>query len=110
MSWREAVGGQLATPAQALRRVRPGDTVAVAPYTSTPLTLCRALHARRHELSGVRIEHGAGHFPWDAEGAAGGEPRENGQEIACVKLDGSAAERVPIDHTRSISQVEQVTG
>src|SRR5262249_13594933 len=71
VSWREAVGGRLATPAEALRRVRPGDTVAVAPYTSTPLTLCPALHAPRPDLSCVRLRHRSGHVPWGERGAAG---------------------------------------
>jgi 4-hydroxybutyrate CoA-transferase len=102
VSWREAVGGRLTTPAEALRRVRPGDTVAVAPYTSTPLTLCRALHARRHELSGVRIEHGAGHFAWDAEGAAGGEPFTLVTNYATpdhrAAVNAGRAEYLPVSH------------
>ncbi|TMB18298.1 MAG: hypothetical protein E6J71_12685 [Deltaproteobacteria bacterium] len=102
MSWREAVGGRLTTPAEALRRVRPGDTVAVAPYTSTPLTLCRALHARRHELTNVRIEHGAGLFAWDAEGAAGGEPFTVVTNYATtadrVGVNAGRVEYLPVSH------------
>ena len=65
--WRDLHHTRLATPAEALAAVRPGDTVAVASFSNTPYTLCRALAARRRELRGLRVEHMAALFPWAAE-------------------------------------------
>ena len=64
--WRE----RLATADQALRAVRPGDAVAVASFSHTPHTLCRALAARAGELRGVRVDHLASLFPWDPDAFA----------------------------------------
>jgi acyl-CoA hydrolase len=55
----------LVTPAEAVARIRPGDVVAVAPFTCTPQTLCQALIERvRGGLSGIRIDHPAALSPW----------------------------------------------
>ena len=54
------------TPAEAVRRIKPGDAVAVAPFTCTPQTLCQALLARIRsgDLDRVRIDHPASLSPW----------------------------------------------
>ena len=64
MAWRQRLGKKLADPEDVAARVSSGDRVAVAPYTSTPATLCEALYARRKELRQVRIDHPAGLFAW----------------------------------------------
>lgn len=64
MDWREAVADKLISPEEAVAGVKPGDRVTVAPFTTTPFTLCEALYERRHELSGLRIDHPAGLFSW----------------------------------------------
>jgi len=68
--WRDRQRERLATADQALRAVRPGDTVAVASFSNTPHTLCRALAARAGELRGVRVDHLASLFPWDPDAFA----------------------------------------
>ena len=64
MNWREMVGDKLMSPEEAVKVVKSGDQVVVAPITCTPFTLCQALYERRHELQGVRIDHFAGLFSW----------------------------------------------
>jgi len=64
--WRE----RLVTATEALRVVRAGDSVAVASFSNMPYTLCRALVARAGELGGVRVDHLASLFPWDADAFA----------------------------------------
>ena len=66
VGWRE----RLVTTEEALRVVRAGDSVAVASFSNTPYTLCRALAARAGELGGVRVDHLASLFPWDADAFA----------------------------------------
>src|SRR3954447_10172922 len=65
-NWRDRCRSKLVTPAEAVSRIRPGDTVAVAPFTCTPHTLCHALLARvRTEgLAGIRVDHPASLSPW----------------------------------------------
>ena len=64
MEWQERLGKNLASPAEAVGVVKSGDRVALAPFTTTPFTLCAALYERRNELEGVRIDHPAGLFSW----------------------------------------------
>ena len=64
MNWREMVSDRLVSPAEAVREVKSGDTVAIAAINCTPYTLCQALYDRRPELSEVRIDHPAPLFPW----------------------------------------------
>ncbi|MDE0001795.1 MAG: hypothetical protein OXQ29_03780 [Rhodospirillaceae bacterium] len=66
MDWREHCQDKLTTAQEAAGLVRSGDTVAVATYTSTPVTLCRALYDRgmSGELHNVRIDHPAPMFDW----------------------------------------------
>jgi 4-hydroxybutyrate CoA-transferase len=53
--------------------VRSGDTVAVAPYTTTPFTLCNALieRGRRGEIGNVRVDHLASLACWTSEDLEG---------------------------------------
>src|SRR5437016_7103870 len=67
VSWRDRHRERLATAPEALGVVRPGDTVAVASFSNTPHTLCRALAARAGALGGVRVDHLASLFPWDPD-------------------------------------------
>jgi acyl-CoA hydrolase len=70
MDWRKAVGDKLVTPQEAVKAMRPGQQVMVAPFTCTPFTLCAALYERLPELPGLQVGHPAGLFPWfkaDAE-------------------------------------------
>jgi acyl-CoA hydrolase len=66
MEWRDRVRDKLETPEQAVRRVRSGQTVGVAPYTCTPFTLCEALIAlgRAGRLKEVRVDHLASPLCW----------------------------------------------
>ncbi|HEU4764145.1 MAG TPA: acetyl-CoA hydrolase/transferase C-terminal domain-containing protein [Candidatus Eisenbacteria bacterium] len=48
---------KLATPEEALRLVRPGDTVYVHPGCAAPQTLLAALVARKDDLHDVRVIH-----------------------------------------------------
>ncbi|MGH2611115.1 MAG: hypothetical protein ACRDHF_18695, partial [Tepidiformaceae bacterium] len=41
--WRSKYGHKLVSAEEAVARVKPGDTVMMAPYTCTPFTLCNAL-------------------------------------------------------------------
>jgi len=68
MQWRDSIGTKLVTAEKAVENVQSGDTVAIAPYTTTPLTLCNALaeSARNRDLTGLRIEHLAAVFQWTA--------------------------------------------
>lgn len=65
-SWQDRVGSKLVTLDEAVGRMQSGQRIAVAPYTSTPLTLCRGLAERgkRGELEKVRIDHPASGVCW----------------------------------------------
>lgn len=74
MNWRDRCRDKLVSPEEAVRRIKPGDTVMVAPFTCTPHTLCNALIARAKagDIAGVRIEHPAALADWcnpEAKGA-----------------------------------------
>lgn len=64
MNWRERYRDKLVTAEEAVGRIKSGDVVAVAPYTTTPYTLCNALIGRATELRGVRIDHPAALVQW----------------------------------------------
>jgi len=66
MSWQDRCGAKLVSLEAAIGGVESGHTVAVAPYTSTPFTLCDALIASgpKTGLRGVRIEHLASLVCW----------------------------------------------
>ena len=71
MNWREMVSDKLMSPADAVRAVKSGDTVAIAAINCTPYTLCQALYDRRAELSDVRVDHPAPLFAWVQPGDEG---------------------------------------
>ena len=66
MDWRTRLGTKLVSVEAAVAHVRSGSVVNVAPYASTPGTLCEGLkaHARRNGLRNVRIEHLAAFVSW----------------------------------------------
>ena len=64
MDWRAMIADKLMSPQEAVSVIKPGDKVWVAPYTTTPPTLCNALYERRHELKKIRIDHIAPIFAW----------------------------------------------
>ena len=66
MDWRSRLGSKLVPLAEAVGHIRSGQTVTVAPYTTTPVTLCEGLKARGRagELENVRIEHLASLVSW----------------------------------------------
>ena len=67
VSWRDRLGAKLVSLEEAVGKVQSGQTVNVAPYTSTPVTLCLGLQerARREkDLRAVRVEHLAAILSW----------------------------------------------
>jgi acyl-CoA hydrolase len=72
MDWRSKYAHKLVSPADAVARIKPGDTVMVAPYSCTPFTLCNALleRARKGEIERVRIDHPAAAPGWTAPDVA----------------------------------------
>ena len=73
MEWKSRYANKVRTAQEAVARIKPGDTVAVAPYSCTPHTLCNALIARavNDGLRGVRIDHPAAASPWLQPGIEG---------------------------------------
>jgi 4-hydroxybutyrate CoA-transferase len=65
-NWRDQCRGKLVTADEAVLRIRPGDTIAVSPFTTTPHTLCNALCRRVSGggLRDIRIDHPASMSPW----------------------------------------------
>ena len=69
MDWKAQAGDKLMSPEEAVSVVKSGDRVGIAPFTTTPFTLCDALFARCGELENLRIDHPAALFAWiTAEG------------------------------------------
>lgn len=68
MDWRSRLGRKLVSLEEAVSKVASAATVGVAPYTTTPVTLCEGLAARGRAgaVSDVRIEQLASLFPWSA--------------------------------------------
>jgi 4-hydroxybutyrate CoA-transferase len=98
-AWRDRHRAQLATPAEALAAVRPTDTVAVASFSNTPYTLCRALAARHRELPGLRVEHMAALFPWAAAASDAFTVVTNYATAADREaLNGGRMEYLPVSH------------
>jgi 4-hydroxybutyrate CoA-transferase len=66
VNWRDQCRDKLVTPDEAVKRVKTGDVVAVAPFISTPHSLCNALmrRIRAGELRDIRIDHPASLSPW----------------------------------------------
>jgi acyl-CoA hydrolase len=73
MSWRDRLGPKLVSLELAVGRVESGQIVAAAPFTCSPMTLCRGLAERGHrgELENVRVDHLASAFPWTEPGLEG---------------------------------------
>lgn len=65
-NWRDRCRDKLVTTDEAVKRIRAGDTVAVAPFTCTPHSLCNALmrRIRAGDLRDIRIDHPASLSPW----------------------------------------------
>ena len=66
MIWQDKCAGKLVGLDEAVGSISSGDVVHVAPYSTTPMTLCRALQerGRRGEISNVRIDHPAAAVSW----------------------------------------------
>jgi acyl-CoA hydrolase len=66
MDWRARLGSKLVSLEEAISHVTPGATVGIAPFTTTPATLCEGLaaRARARGVTDVRVEHLAALFPW----------------------------------------------
>ena len=66
MHWRDRLGARLVSLEAAVSRVESGQTVAVSPFTCSPMTLCKGLadRGRRGGLENVRIDHLASAFCW----------------------------------------------
>ncbi|MBV1877020.1 MAG: hypothetical protein KUG79_05195 [Pseudomonadales bacterium] len=66
MEWRDLCKAKLVSAKKAVANIQSGDTVSVAPYTTTPLTLCNAFaeSARQRDLKDIRVEHLAANFCW----------------------------------------------
>lgn len=66
MGWQDKCGDKLVGLDQAIGTIRTGDVVHVAPYSTTPMTLCNALKSRamKDGLTGVRIDHPAAAVSW----------------------------------------------
>lgn len=68
MNWRDICGPKLVSAEQAVQNIQSGDIVSIAPYTTSPITLCNALMASglQRGLEGVQVEHLASVVPWSA--------------------------------------------
>lgn len=64
--WRSSLGPKLVSLEDAVGRVESGQTVAVAPFTRSPTTLCHGLieRGRKGGLSNVRVDHLASAVCW----------------------------------------------
>ncbi|MBV1906007.1 MAG: hypothetical protein KUG75_08010 [Pseudomonadales bacterium] len=65
-NWRDQCRSKLVTAAEAVGKIKSGDTVSVAPSVNTPFTLCRALvdTAQKRGLKDIRIEHMGSAVQW----------------------------------------------
>jgi 4-hydroxybutyrate CoA-transferase len=65
-NWRDQCREKLVTADEGVKRIHAGDTVTVAPFTTTPHTLCNALmrRIRAGDLRDIRIDHPASLSPW----------------------------------------------
>ena len=67
------IANKICSIEDAVATIRPGDVVHVAPYSTTPYSLCAGLkkRIRRGDLSGIRVDHPAAFFSWTDEGMVG---------------------------------------
>jgi 4-hydroxybutyrate CoA-transferase len=66
MTWRDRCGAKLVSLETAIGHIKSGDVVAIAPFTTTPFTLCEGLkdRGRKGSIDHVRIEHLASLTSW----------------------------------------------
>ncbi len=66
MNWQGKCGSKLVSLGKALENIKTGDTVAVAPYSTTPFTLCNGLmdEVRSGRIKQMRVEHLASPCEW----------------------------------------------
>lgn len=66
MAWQDKCADKLVSVEQAIGTISSGDVVHVAPYSTTPVTLCNAMkeRARQGSLTDVRIDHPAAAVSW----------------------------------------------
>jgi len=66
MAWQDRCGSKLVSLETAVGTIQSGDVVHVAPYSTTPMTLCNGLkaHAIANGLTDVRIDHPAAAISW----------------------------------------------
>lgn len=66
MDWRSRLGTKLTDLETAVARVESGQTIAAAPFTSSPITLCQGLieRGKKGELQDVRVDHLASAVCW----------------------------------------------
>jgi 4-hydroxybutyrate CoA-transferase len=66
MSWQDKCGDKLVSLDKAVGSIESGNVVHIAPYSTTPMTLCNALKDRaiKHGLRDVRIDHPAAAISW----------------------------------------------
>ena len=66
MAWQDKCANKLVGLDEAIGSIKSGDVVNVAPYSTTPMTLCLALQerGRRGEIRDVHIDHPAAAISW----------------------------------------------
>ena len=66
MDWRTRLGNKLVDLESALAHVESGQTIAAAPFTSSPITLCEGLieRGKKGELQDVKVHHLASAVCW----------------------------------------------
>ena len=66
IDWRSRCGRKLVSLEAAVAQVQSGQTVAAAPFTCSPITLCHGLieRGRKGELANVRVDHLASGVCW----------------------------------------------
>lgn len=73
MSWQQQYAQKLVWADEAVKRVQPGDVVGIAPFSTTPYTLCEALIDRvlAGDLTNIRVDHPAALVAWTQPGLLG---------------------------------------
>ena len=66
MGWQDRIGNKLVSVEQAMAGIQSGMVVHVAPYSTTPMTLCLGLkqHVISQGLTDIRIDHPAAALSW----------------------------------------------
>ncbi len=65
-AWQDKCGDKLVSLETAMAGIKSGQTIHIAPYTTTPTTLCHGLKAYilQQGLTGMRIDHPAAAVSW----------------------------------------------